>query len=320
VQAANTRDAWQRVACPYTPRSAQTVTHAIRVTTQANGDTLSIDGVQVEQKTIPTPYIQTDGGTAQRFEARVQAASSYLSLAQGWAAFRLAAGFASDVSTQGRNFFAWGDNANSRFYAYYPNGAGNDYFDVGFTADGSHFDEVPKSARNTVTLAPGTVSFVLVSWVVAGGSTTLKISVNGQPFDSASFPRAIASLATPAFDIGGAIGGTTAAQWDGSVLWAACGSGYTPTDADAVTLQALAAAGTLLPSSIQMGCTMVWPAASSAIGVPAFGRFSSSAYARVQGSVDGYVLVANLPYVPKTANELEEMQQLALNYPLLIQS
>jgi type IV pilus assembly protein PilA len=196
---------------------------------------LYVTGVQLEQSPIETPYVQSVATPGVRAAGDVSAPSSVLDTTQFWVAYRLRAGFSSNASITGRNFFAWGNNSNARTYAYYPNGGGNNYFDCGFTPNGSSFYEVSRSAKNAVALTPGTYSTVICSWSSSGGNTTVKTSVNGQTFDSASFPSSLPTITAPRFEIGAQLNGGSNTQWDGDIIWMATGTGPV-SDADASTI------------------------------------------------------------------------------------
>ena len=59
------------------------------------GRIVHIDGMQVEIQKVSTPYVETDGGTASRSDARIRAdVSGLFTATQGWAAFRFRMGYA----------------------------------------------------------------------------------------------------------------------------------------------------------------------------------------------------------------------------------
>src|SRR5581483_11732128 len=77
-----------------------------------------IDGVQLETGPVATPYIDTNGATATRPAARVQASSAALSATQGWAAVRMRMGFARGASSRTINLFDWRNDTNNKIGVY----------------------------------------------------------------------------------------------------------------------------------------------------------------------------------------------------------
>ena len=82
---------WQRVSVTYTPAAGNTLA---RVNVSGpQSVSLLVDGVQLEQKAIATPYVETNGATASRSAARVQAPAAALNATQGWFAVRTRMGW-----------------------------------------------------------------------------------------------------------------------------------------------------------------------------------------------------------------------------------
>lgn len=206
-----------------------------------------IDGVQVEQKAYATPYVETDGATASRNAARVQAPASFLSATQGWVAVRVKMGVSESALTGVHPFFSWGNPAVSGYELR--GGSGG----VDFIAP-AYGDLVPASpswsAGDTLTL--------IAYWKPT--SPTLGLSVNGASFNTGG-AGSYASIPQSLFDLGGRY---TQNGWaDADVLWFAAGTGAL-TNSDAATINAWGnndPARSSFPASAQ--ATMVWSGTGS---------------------------------------------------------
>ncbi len=227
----------------------------IRITTKAKSlITFWIDGAQLERRLIPTPYVETNGASGGRVAGRVRAAASLLSASQGWIAFRVRPGFADgNLSTAFTPvLMQWRDDATHYLKLYASSGKK-------WTLERNGTSGA--AAVNTGTLTPGTtVATVVAAWT----PTTLKVSINGGNFTSATNSN-VPTLAATQFDVGSAAGSS---QFDGDILWVATGKG-TLTATDSTTLKNLANSDptlTTLPGTSNQ--TGVWAASTAALQVP----------------------------------------------------
>lgn len=218
---------WQR--CTFTdtaPATAGTATIAVYATGTASARTFWVDGIQLEQKLVATPYVHTNGATATRAGGRVQAPASLLNATQGWAAFRIRPGWSSAQGPSGVNggLLMWGDDTNNRITLDWQ-ATGTRFRMRRMSAGVSGVDAVTTAQ----TFSAGTLATVVVAWT----ATTLFVSVNGAAFATAA-NSIIPALAATTFDIGSA-GTIFPNPIDGDVLWFACGLG-TLTNGDAATI------------------------------------------------------------------------------------
>lgn len=218
---------WSQITFSATAAQLGTETTVIvlLVSTDTANATILIDGFQVEEVRIPTPYIETNGSTQSRSAARVQMPNSLLSSGQFWVYFRIRSDASStNISTtasQYPEYLFWpsGNNYQNSFQLYFLQG--NLYFEVD--------DTTPQSANQAVSWNAGDHFSI-------GGYTTasqLAVSFNGGAWTTASRtknPTGLLSLfdiGSASFDIGAAL--------DQTVLWMVCGTG-TLTNSDAATL------------------------------------------------------------------------------------
>lgn len=199
-------------------------------TTGTISSSLLVKAFQVEQQPIVTPYVPTDGATATRPAARVQAPATLLDETQGWVAMRVRVGWPATVSglyggTTTR-FFDWTQDANNRIIVYFQEGS--DTFAVQ-RRSGAGAQSRGTSAQ---TFAAGDVLTLVAAWT----ATQVKISVNGGAFSADSGSVFIPTLPDTLFDVGGGASGEVP---DSSYLWFACGKG-TLSDLDAARLGAMA--------------------------------------------------------------------------------
>ena len=211
-----TRDAWTKVTVSATATS--TASGSLLVKSQATGGTVWIDGAQMEQKAIATPYVDTNGGTASRSAARVQAPSSNLNATQGWVAIRARMGWVSTTPpTSNTRIFSWTDGTNNNRYIIYWNDSLNQWY-VTRTAGGASASEAVSDTFNA-----GDFKTLIFSWT----ASQIGLSLNGSGFVSTPASGTVSGLSS-LFDIGG--NGTT--PIDSDVLWFASGTGtLTNTDA-----------------------------------------------------------------------------------------
>lgn len=220
--------------------------------------TFYIDGAQLETGSFASPYIHTDGATATRNAARVQAPASLLSQAQGWVAARVRMGAPSSADFRGR-IMSLSDSVTGQRIEL-----------VAFTG-GPITWNLSKVGGSVVTLSSAPVTWAAGDFytiVAAWTPTTLYLSVNGGPFVSAAHSLMI----TPdTFEIG--MNSVTNRWLSGNIDWFACGTG-TLTDATAAWLHGELEDGRLPgPGDVNAYdeaavCTAAWDAVDGSYTVP----------------------------------------------------
>lgn len=195
-----------RVTVTATLEAGQTVAKT-RVTISASGVTCYLDGAQLEQQPLATPYVRTDGAAVTRGAARVQLPAGLLDETMGAIAFRLRPGWAANADPHGGTdpvLFQWKDDAGNRFTLSYV--VASDVWRFVRRSGGSGVS-VDSAVQTFAALALLTI---LVAWT----ATQVKISVNGGPFVVAA-NATVPTLAAALFDVGSDAG---AAPLDGDVL------------------------------------------------------------------------------------------------------
>jgi hypothetical protein len=230
------RDQWQRVSTTFIA-GITTGSPAWRcVAAPSVGDSLWFDGMQLENKNLPTPYVETNGAAASRTAGRIQLPVSLLSSVQGWVAMRLRMGYPSTADVYGGaapRLFGWTDSGNDRLIGFYR--TTTDAFGIQSAVGGV----LAESVSGTQSFAAGDKKTVIFAWT----ATTVSVSVDGS--NMITFPRPSAgSIALPTFDLGSENGAVPA---DCDYLWAAGGIGAL-TSADAVVLAALGDTDPDIPS------------------------------------------------------------------------
>lgn len=218
---------WQRLTVTFTS-SATVSAHDFFIArnTGAGATTFYVDGAQVEQKLIATPYVETNGATGTRNAARAFVAnppSTLLNATQGWVAARVRIGFASSAARTSRVFTLSDSVAGSRV--------------VGVLSGSNTWQTNRPVITNSPavsavqTWAAGDLATVVFAWT----ATSVTVSANGGSFVTS----AIGGTFTPdTFDLG--TGGTVlpGAEFDGNILWLATGTG-TLSDANAASINSL---------------------------------------------------------------------------------
>lgn len=214
---------WYRITLTFTAVATSTANTLFIILNGINTPgTCYIDGVQMEAKPNATPYVHTDGGIASRGWPRVQAPASLLA-AQGWAAFRLRPGWASNAApAQNPVVFDWRTDDNNLIQLVYDPATSK--FRLHRYVAGV---QVAATTAATVSFSAGDLVTVVVAWTAA----QLKLSVNGAAFVIQADARSVTP--TGLIDIGQYTG--TGYALNGEMLWAAFGTG-TLTDADAALL------------------------------------------------------------------------------------
>lgn len=231
---------WQRVELPVTFANAGHTGWRLVVRDGAVGTkNFRLDGVQYETGSVATPYIETNGATATRAAARVQAPASLLNATQGWVAMRVRPGFASTDATI-RTIMKWPlDGSNYIDLAF--NGA------AGWKLDRDGAATLGTSTQASGAFAVGSMHTIVGKWT----SANVAVSVNGAPFTSA------VQSAIPALVALVDIGSDGATPWSGDSFWAAFGSGAL-TDADAAYINNFGNADPD-PRALPGQCTTVMP-------------------------------------------------------------
>ncbi|MDE2101466.1 MAG: hypothetical protein KGL39_29745 [Patescibacteria group bacterium] len=198
-----------------------------------------------------TPYVATSqGATATRNAARVQAPASLLNATQGWVAARVTVPWSAASPPGGGSGFP--------FILYWAQD-NNNKLDISFNESTrvwqmeSAVGGVFSSAVSAVQSFPAGSTLTIVGYWT---STTLGIGVNGGAFVTAA-RSAVQGTMPSTFDLGSAGGG--ADFIDGDFLWAACGTG-TLSNADAAMINAWIAAPIL----------EMFPSAAMAVAVMPF--------------------------------------------------
>jgi type IV pilus assembly protein PilA len=236
---------WQRVQVTGTTSAGATFTDFKIMPANNAASTFSwwIDGAQFEQKSLATPYVETNGATASRAVADVRAPTALLNSTQGWVAARVRIELSPSVDSA-FTVFGWGSALNSA--------------DLGMgwrsvVGPGVHRNGTQTYINATVPV--GTVVTLIMDWT----GNQVGISLNGGIFSTASIP---ATNVTPtAFQIGAELGRATKAGSD--ILWLATGNG-TLSNADAATINGFGnndPQASSFPSTAQ--ATFVWDGVGS---------------------------------------------------------
>lgn len=232
---------WQRVTAKITTQVAAPGTGNIRIRAQGSVTALQVarfDGMQLEVSAFPTPYVETDGGTAARTDGVVKVQSSVLDESQGWVAARVRMGMENDPSGvtvhEPATVFDWRlDGSNYLRMSYLDSALGTDAWK--FSRSGSDVASVAD------TVAWSEVFTVIGTWE----DGRVRLSVNGATFTSTVGSAAPALAAITEWYIG-SIGGTSE-HLGGEILWIAAGTGLlTDDDADSIHEQGGGSANLLL--------------------------------------------------------------------------
>lgn len=261
------RDQWQRVPLSsFTPDAGDltgTLLVVYSTTDPTAGRFIYVDGAQIEAREVATPYVETDGGTASRGNARVQGPRDALDVTQGWIALRMRRGFPNTNVPGSGNVFdvIWSDNV----------GAVNDQISIYIAGSGDIAARLGdtsgvQSVVISDTFAIGDITTLIITWT----ATTLALSVNGSVFSTSSrtkFPDP--SLLASTFNIGSSHNDL----WTYSdVFWAACGKG-TLSNADAATIHGFGNVDPLasdFPGAAAL--SLLWPAVTSALASDEWAR------------------------------------------------
>lgn len=217
---------WQRVTTTHTllQNDRTVVTLLVYVPQGAAGEYVYIDGAQLEEKRIATPYVHTDGQTASRALGRVYGPAGSLSSSQGWVAVRMRLGWGNSNEPYGGSGFpcvlGWQNDWNNSIRVFYDEAA--NMFAAARVSGGSG-----PTAYVAQALSPDQMLTLVYAWT----PTQLKLSINGQPFAiiaNSSIPQ----LTSGILDFAQIGGGN---HFNSDVVWAAAGRG-TLTDAESAQL------------------------------------------------------------------------------------
>ena len=245
--------------------------------------TFYADGVQLEQKTYATPFVDTEGATASRSTGRMQLPAMSISMDQGWYAARLRMDM--NASSNADLYIAQLYIDSTHRLAMHVNGSN-------WTIDSINGGTTDTASTASSFSGAGTTGGVLENVVFKWTSTTIGVSVNGNPFVTAS-RSAITSDTLATIDVGSNNG---ANQLNGDTRWAGAGSG-TLTDTDAASLNTAMASGDVAFSTLQTlnsntaAPTMDWDGSSSTF-VPS-GTLTSAIFDGTVGDVWGPLTYVN---------------------------
>ena len=246
---------WQRVTATLTTGVGTNNVDPFIVTNSATATTFWVDGAQIEQKSTATPYVETNGATASRTAARVQAPSSLLNATQGWVAMRVR--FGNPSGSQQMNFFGWTNTADNDGIRLFWDHQDGDLFVI--HRGTGHLTANADQANLGHTPALGEMVTVIAAW----DSGNLYLSINGSSFSSAVASTQIPTTMFSTFDIGGFGNAAIGTPIDSDVLWTATGTG-TLSNTDASNLNAFGNTDptlTGLSGTLSLGDpTMAWAA------------------------------------------------------------
>lgn len=194
-----------------------------------------VDGVQIEQQPIATPYVETNGASASRGLSGISAPVSYIDETTMWIALRLRMGFSYNNPPHSNTYptlFDWRDSGTAVLY-----------FGFDPTAQQWYIQRQNSATPGTLNSAAQTFpAGTIMTLIGAFTATTIGISVNGGAFATVG-NTAIPTLSATSFKIGDTIAGGL--PIDSDVFWFACGTG-TLSNADAATIAALPSTGRAL--------------------------------------------------------------------------
>lgn len=213
-----TKERWFRFE--FTTTTLTGDTGAIARITKSNDATnidFYIDGLQIETQPIATPYVETDGGTASRSDARVRLPVD-LDESVGWIAVRLRAGWTSTGDPSSNPVvWQWRDDDSNMFELRYD--TANNQWD---------FERINGGSSGEVVIADAYTKEDYITLVAAWTATTLRLSLDGGDFVSANDTN-IPTLTTTTVDVGSHIGSSE--HFDSDIVWMVGGKG-TLTDLD----------------------------------------------------------------------------------------
>lgn len=178
-------DSWQRLTLTVTTTATTNLLKLfIMPSSWTTGDVLDFDGVQLEQKPSPTPYVETNGTTAARASGRVQAPASLLNATQGWIAARIRPEWAATSPPFAYpTVFDWSNSGSVQLGISYNQSGASSYPNMWTISRYSGSGGVPPSAASTTqSFAAGSSHTIVASWT----ASQISISVDGAPFVTAA--------------------------------------------------------------------------------------------------------------------------------------
>lgn len=228
---ASLTDQWQRVWCQIDTDATSPGSGNIRVRADSAPSSLQsirFDGMQLEKLVAPTPYIETDGATASRTAATIEASASSMSASQGWVAVRCRFGFSNDTSgvtsLSNRYLFQWYDDNNNKMDLFYQDSA--------LGTDAWKFERYDGGLSDTRSIAGSAVEGEEHTVIATWEDGRIRMSLDGAAFVNATGSNAPA-LTSGSFWIG--CNATGSGQWWGDIYWITTGSGLL-TDDDAAAI------------------------------------------------------------------------------------
>jgi hypothetical protein len=227
---------WQYITTSTASYPATETGYVFIKTTAAGADTFWADGVQLENKSYSTPYVETNGGTANRTGSKVAISgvtTSTLSPSAGWMAARLRMGFPSTVLLGGTNaiVFSLDDGTNNnRLQLIFRSSTtpANAQWQIRRCNAGT----CDTSSLGVDVFNAGDLRTVVLKW----DASNVYFSLNGANFATTATAQTVPSVSILGFGDGG-LGGNAI---DSDILWATSGTG-TLTNTDASSLYKLGA-------------------------------------------------------------------------------
>ncbi|MGH7156500.1 MAG: Kelch repeat-containing protein [Candidatus Saccharimonadales bacterium] len=225
-QAFTLTNTWQRITYTRTTTSTTASGFMWILDNGTTAQTYWVDGAQMEQKPIATPYVETNGSTATRSAARIQAPAALAGTTQGWFAARVRFDFNSSAVTslgaQGYTVMSLSQDSSNYLTLFYR--AGDSSWRLRSTVAGASVGDA------TIVHTQNTGDYVTVVGYYLPNNT-VAVSVNGSAFTTTT-ATSLPTFTTPTLDIGSLLGGT---ELDGDILWSAVGTGtISVTDASAL--------------------------------------------------------------------------------------
>lgn len=245
-------ETWTRLSVTTTTGAgAATFRVYVRVETSGNQSSKAfyVDGVQVEQQPLATPYVETNGSTASRSAADISLpVSGLLDETQGWVAFRIRYPWAhTSEPYQFPNLFNWADDGNNNLVLYYELSGNLLYGDRNLAGAGN-------SRTAAASWSAGDSKTIVFAWT----ATALLLSVDGGAFASTANSSIPTLSSGTAYLLRDRL--SAALQPDADLFWFACGLG-TLTDTDAANIHAWGNSDPspgLFPTTADL--TLIWKA------------------------------------------------------------
>lgn len=239
-------DQWQKIRMSFTVVGGDLTGDILISAASAPtaGRFIYVDGMQVEVASIPTPYVETDGGTDSRAAGRLQLQVGALDETTGWLAVRLRAGHANTEIASGNGIvWTWADDANNFLQLRYDYANARWEFERRVTAG-----TVELTAADTFALSDALT--LICKWT----ATDIYLSIDGGNFTTIGNTR-LPTLAATTMDIGS--DGASGSYLNGDVFWLAFGSGD-PSNANAATIHGFGNTDTPSESWPSIGLRSIW--------------------------------------------------------------